>query len=49
MEYRIEKDTMGEMKVPADRYWRLKRKEAVKTSPSVTKLCLAKSRTRSVF
>ena len=21
MEYRIEKDTMGEMKVPADRYW----------------------------
>ena len=21
MEYRIEKDTMGEMKVPADKYW----------------------------
>ena len=21
MEYRIEKDTMGEMQVPADRYW----------------------------
>ena len=21
MEYRIEKDTMGEMRVPADKYW----------------------------
>ena len=21
MDYRIEKDTMGEMKVPADKYW----------------------------
>ena len=21
MEYRIEKDTMGEVKVPADKYW----------------------------
>ena len=21
MEYRIEKDSMGEMKVPSDRYW----------------------------
>lgn len=39
MEYRIERDTMGEVKVPADKYWEHKLREAVTISKSVTKKC----------
>jgi fumarate hydratase class II len=34
MDYRIEKDTMGEVKVPADKYWGAKPSVPAKTSPS---------------
>ncbi|MHC8521445.1 hypothetical protein ACPJHQ_09225 [Rossellomorea sp. H39__3] len=34
MDYRIEKDTIGEMKVPADKYWGLKPNGARRTSLS---------------
>lgn len=31
MEFRIERDTLGEMKVPADKYWGHRRSEAKRT------------------
>jgi fumarate hydratase class II len=31
MDYRIERDTMGEVKVPADKYWVLKLREVHRT------------------
>ena len=31
MEYRIERDSMGEMQVPADRYWARRRSGASRT------------------
>ena len=30
MEYRIESDSMGQVKVPADAYWEARRNEALK-------------------
>ncbi len=37
MDYRIEKDTMGEVKVPADKFWALRHSAARRTSKSVQK------------
>lgn len=39
MEYRIERDTMGEVKVPADKFWGAKHSEARRTLRSVLKKC----------
>lgn len=32
MEYRVERDSMGEMKVPADVYWARRHSEAMRIS-----------------
>ena len=39
MEYRIERDSMGEMQVPADRYWAAQTQRSYKTSKSAEKSC----------
>ncbi|MFY9082420.1 class II fumarate hydratase, partial [Aliarcobacter butzleri] len=33
MDYRIEKDTMGEIKVPKDRYWQAQTERSVENFP----------------
>ena len=35
MEYRIEKDTMGEMRVPADKYWGAQTEPVMQVLPDV--------------
>ncbi len=42
MEYRIERDSMGEMQVPADRYWLLRLREVIRISRLVSRRCQLK-------
>ena len=39
MDYRIERDSMGEMEVPADRYWGAQTSGAIRTSRSARRRC----------
>ena len=48
MEYRIEKDTMGEMKVPADKYWGAQTERSHENFLIGTE-CLAKLPMRSAY
>ena len=43
MEYRIEKDTMGEIKVPKNAYWQHRPKEVSKILRSAKRKCLMRS------
>ena len=39
MEFRVERDTMGEVKVPYDKYWGAQQREVVIISKLVMKRC----------
>lgn len=41
MDYRIEKDTMGEVKVPADKFWGAQTQRSKENFKSVRKKCLS--------
>ena len=51
MEYRIEHDSMGEVKVPADKYWAAQTQRSSQNFRSVLvwKPCREKSHTHLVF
>ncbi len=39
MEYRVEHDTMGEVKVPNDKYWGAQTERSFENSKSVVRKC----------
>ena len=42
-QFRIEKDSMGEVKVPNEKYWGLRPSAAMRTSKSALKRCRCRS------